>query len=134
MTLFLSLTSHGALHYAVTKHALVGLAEWLSITYHHRGIRVSCLCPGGVRTPMLDLDSPIAKLTSGPLHEPEEVADIVFDAITEERFLILTDPIAMEWMARKTKDLERWLMGMRRIQIKIEEGFVHYEKFDSNIK
>jgi NAD(P)-dependent dehydrogenase (short-subunit alcohol dehydrogenase family) len=122
------LTSFGDLHYAVTKHAIVGLAEWLSITYHHRGVRVSCLCPGAVRTPMLDSDSSFAKSVAGPLHEPEKVADIVLDSITEERFLILTDPIAMDWMSRKTQDLERWLMGMRRLQIKIEEGMDLYKK------
>ena len=115
------LTSVGMLPYAVTKHAVVGLAEWLSITYGNRGIRVSCLCPLGVRTPMLgDPNSPFAKAVAGTIREPEEVADMVVDGIDEERFLILTDEIAQVWMERKTQDLERWLRGMRRIQEKIE--------------
>ena len=115
------LTSVGMLPYAVTKHAVVGLAEWLSITYGNRGIRVSCLCPLGVRTPMLgDPNSPFAKAVAGTIREPEEVADMVVDGIDEERFLILTDEIAQVWMERKTQDLERWLPGMRRIQEKIE--------------
>ena len=116
------LTSQGNAVYASTKHALVGFAEWLSITYHHRGIRVSCLAPLGVRTPMLgDPTSTWARTSAGPIKEPEEVADGVIEAMAEERFLILTDPIAQEWMARKTSDPERWLRGMRRLQVEIEK-------------
>ena len=115
------LTTHGNLTYAVTKHAVVGLAEWLSITYHDKGIRVSLLAPLGVRTPMLgDVDSDFARSAAGPIKEPEDVAGMVVDAITEERFLILTDPIAQKWMNNKNDDLERWLNGMRRLQGLIE--------------
>lgn len=115
------LTSHGNLHYAVAKHAVVGLAEWLSITYHDKGIRTSLLAPLGVRTPMLDdTDSPFASSVAGPIKEPEEVAEMVVEAVEEERFLILTDDIAQTWMNFKTSDLERWLKGMRRLQAKIE--------------
>jgi NAD(P)-dependent dehydrogenase (short-subunit alcohol dehydrogenase family) len=117
------LTSHGNAVYAATKHAVVGLAEWLSITYHHRGIRTSLLAPLGVRTPMLgDTSSPFATMVAGDIKEPEDVAQMVVDAIGEERFLILTDEIAQEWMGRKTGDLERWLRGMRRMQERIEEA------------
>src|SRR5688500_5096006 len=52
------LTSHGNAPYATTKHAVVGLAEWMSITYHDRGVRTSLLAPLGVKTPMLDATSP----------------------------------------------------------------------------
>lgn len=117
------LTSHGNLTYAVTKHAVVGLAEWLSITYHDKGIRVSLLAPLGVRTPMLgDVNSVFARNVAGPIKEPEEVADMVVDAIRAERFLILTDPIAQKWMSHKTGDLEHWLGGMRRMQRRLEGG------------
>ncbi len=117
------LTSQGNLTYAVTKHAVVGLAEWLSITYHDRGIRVSLLAPLGVRTPMLgDVESPFARNAAGPIKEPEEVAEMVVQAIAEERFLILTDPIAQKWMNNKNADLERWLGGMRRLQKTLEAG------------
>jgi len=111
------LTSAGNLTYATTKHAVVGLAEWLSITYHDKGIRVSLLAPLGVRTPMLGpTDSAFARNFAGPIKEPEEVAQMVLEAIAAERFLILTDPIAQKWMQHKTGDLERWLHGMRRLQ------------------
>jgi NAD(P)-dependent dehydrogenase (short-subunit alcohol dehydrogenase family) len=115
------LTSHGNAVYATTKHAVVGLAEWLSVTYHDAGVRVSLLAPLGVRTPMLgDPTSPFARNATGPIKEPEEVADMVLDAVEHERFLILTDPIAQSWMEMKTNDLERWLRGMRRLNAKIE--------------
>ncbi len=115
------LTSQGNLTYAVTKHAVVGLAEWLSITYHDKGIRTSLLAPLGVRTPMLgDATSEWARSAAGPIKEPEEVADMVVQAILEERFLILTDPIAQKWMEYKTLDPERWLRGMRRLQARID--------------
>lgn len=117
------LTSQGNLTYAVTKHAVVGLAEWLSITYHDKGIRVSLLAPLGVRTPMLgDTNSAFARNAAGPIKEPAEVADMVVDAIRSERFLILTDPIAQKWMNNKNADLERWLTGMRRLQHLMDEG------------
>jgi NAD(P)-dependent dehydrogenase (short-subunit alcohol dehydrogenase family) len=117
------LSSHGNSTYAATKHAVVGLAEWLAFTYAHRGIRVSCLCPLGVRTPMLgDPTGPWAQAAAGTIKEPEEVAEQVLDAIRAERFLILTDPIAQEWMERKTADPDRWLRGMNRLQQRIEEA------------
>ena len=115
------LTTHGNLPYAATKHAVVGLAEWLAITYHDKGIRVSLLAPLGVNTPMLGgAVAGFASNAAGPVKEPEEVARMVADAVLEERFLILTDPIAQTWMDRKAADLERWLHGMRRLQAKIE--------------
>jgi NAD(P)-dependent dehydrogenase (short-subunit alcohol dehydrogenase family) len=117
------LTSQGNLTYATTKHAVVGLAEWLSITYHDEGIRVSLLAPLGVRTPMLgDLSSPFAVSAAGPIKEPEDVADMVVSGIQSESFLILTDPIAQTWMERKTNDPERWLTGMRRLQAKMKSA------------
>ena len=115
------LTSQGNLTYATTKHAVVGLAEWLSITYHNKGIRTSLLAPLGVNTPMLGgTDSAFAQTAAGPIKEPEDVANMVVNAIEEERFLILTDEIAQTWMQRKTNDIERWLNGMRRLQDKMD--------------
>lgn len=115
------LMSNGNLPYTVSKHAVVGLAEYLSVTHHHQGIRVSLLAPLGVRTPMLgDPDKPFARNAVGPVKEPEEVAEMVAKAVEDERFLILTDEIAQTWMEGKTNDIERWLRGMRRLAEKIE--------------
>lgn len=115
------LTTHGNLPYAVTKHAVVGFAEWMSVTYHDKGVHTSLLAPLGVRTPMLgDTNSAFARNAAGPIKEPEDVAEMVAQAVEEERFLILTDEIAQTWMNFKNTDLERWLKGMRRMQATME--------------
>jgi NAD(P)-dependent dehydrogenase (short-subunit alcohol dehydrogenase family) len=111
------LTQIGSAPYAVTKHAAVSLAEWLAVTYGDRGIRVSCLCPQGVRTNMLAHaeHGPGRFLLDGAL-EPEQVADAVIAGLDEERFLILPHPEVREYFRRKADDYDRWLRGMRRLQ------------------
>jgi NAD(P)-dependent dehydrogenase (short-subunit alcohol dehydrogenase family) len=113
------LTQVGALAYSVTKHAAVAVAEWLAITYADAGIKVSCLCPQGVRTPMLEhaLEDPVgaAPLLAEGLLEPEDVAEAVIAAIREERFLILPHDAVARYMALKAAQPERWLEGMRRL-------------------
>lgn len=117
------LTSHGNAHYATSKHAVVGLAEWMSVTYHDAGIHTYLLAPLGVRTPMIgDTDSEWARTAAGPIAEPEDVADLVVDAFDEGRFLILTNEIAQSWMEFKTNEPEKWLRGMRRLQNQIESA------------
>jgi NAD(P)-dependent dehydrogenase (short-subunit alcohol dehydrogenase family) len=113
------LTQVSAMAYSVTKHAAVALAEWLSITYADDGIKVSCLCPQGVRTPMLDvaLEDPVgaAPLLAGGLLEPEDVAAAVVAGIRRETFLILPHEVVAQHMALKGAEPERWLNGMRRL-------------------
>ena len=113
------LTQIGSAPYAVTKHAAVSLAEWLAVTYGDRGIRVSCLCPQGVRTDMLAgaERGPLRFLLEGAL-EPAQVADAVIAGLAAERFLILPHPEVAEYMRRKVDDYDRWLRGMRRMQAK----------------
>jgi NAD(P)-dependent dehydrogenase (short-subunit alcohol dehydrogenase family) len=112
------LTQIGSAPYAVTKHAAVAFAEWLSVTYGERGIRVSCLCPMGVRTAMTQDDHLATRVvrSAGALLEPEEVADAVVEAIDQERFLILPHPEVLTFFQRKATDYDRWLAGMRRLQ------------------
>jgi NAD(P)-dependent dehydrogenase (short-subunit alcohol dehydrogenase family) len=113
------LTQLSALAYSATKHAAVAVAEWLSITYADAGIKVSCLCPQGVRTPMLELalEDPVgaAPLLAGGLLDPDEVADAVVAGITEERFLILPHGEVAKHIAFKGAQPERWLEGMRAL-------------------
>jgi NAD(P)-dependent dehydrogenase (short-subunit alcohol dehydrogenase family) len=113
------LTQVSSLIYSVTKHAAVSLAEWLAIEYGDAGIRVSCICPQGVRTPMLDLameePAAAAALTAGGLIEPDEVAAVVVQGIEEERLLILPHQEVVRHMALKGSDPERWIAGMRRL-------------------
>jgi NAD(P)-dependent dehydrogenase (short-subunit alcohol dehydrogenase family) len=112
------LTQIGSAPYAVTKHAAVAFAEWLSVTYGDRGIRVSCLCPMGVRTGMLQGDEVSHRVVraAGAVLEPEEVAEVVVRAIDDERFLILPHPEVLTFFQRKAMDYDRWLAGMRRLQ------------------
>jgi NAD(P)-dependent dehydrogenase (short-subunit alcohol dehydrogenase family) len=111
------LTQIGSAPYAVTKHAAVAFAEWLAITYGDQGIRVSCLCPQGVRTPMLESASAAARrLLGDSAIEPDVVADAVIAGLAAERFLILPHPEVAEYFTRKASDYDRWLRGMRRLQ------------------
>jgi NAD(P)-dependent dehydrogenase (short-subunit alcohol dehydrogenase family) len=113
------LTQVGAMVYSVTKHAAVAVAEWLAITYGDAGIKVSCVCPLGVRTPMLDeaLEDSVggAALLQDELLEPSEVAEAVLAGIRDERFLIFPHPQVAKYMAFKAADNERWHAAMRRM-------------------
>jgi len=109
----------GSAPYSVTKHAAVALAEWISITYGERGIKVSCLCPLYVNTDMLTgalNDAAGASIkASGPVIEASAVADAVVAGIDAEQFLILPHPEVLTYMQRKTGDYDRWLAGMRKL-------------------
>jgi NAD(P)-dependent dehydrogenase (short-subunit alcohol dehydrogenase family) len=124
-------TQIGSAPYAVSKHAAVAFAEWLSVTYGDSGVRVSCLCPMGVNTAMLQggLDAADGEglgtrvvAAAGEVLEPHEVAEIVVQGLREERFLILPHPEVLEFFRRKGSDYDRWLAGMRRLQATVEGG------------
>jgi NAD(P)-dependent dehydrogenase (short-subunit alcohol dehydrogenase family) len=111
------LTQLGSAPYSVTKHAALGFAEWLSITYGDQGIRVTALCPMGVRTQMLAK----AEFSGGSFIletaiEPEQAAEETIKAVTEERFLALPHPEVAKYISQKAGDYDRWLRGMRRLQ------------------
>jgi len=109
------LSQIGSAPYSVTKHAAVGLAEWLAITHGGQGIKVSVLCPQAVRTPMVgDTDGGVAAVDG--MIEPDQVADAVIAGLEAERFLILPHPEVEEYMRRKTTDYDRWIRGMQRLQ------------------
>ena len=120
------LTNLGNAQYTVSKHAALGLAEWLSITYGDRGIKVSVLCPQGVRTPMLlggaDIGDDAAAMLLAEAIEPEQVADTVVEGLRAESFLILPHPEVQDYLERKTADYDRWLAGMRRLQARVMGG------------
>lgn len=120
------LTQIGSATYSVTKHAAVGFAEWLNVTYGDRGIRVSCLCPMGVNTKLLyegqesgnalGAAATKAVLSAGDVLEPADVAEIVLGAMDAEEFLILPHPNVLDMYRNKGADYDRWLRGMRRYQ------------------
>ncbi|APA97893.1 SDR family oxidoreductase [Nocardia seriolae] len=126
------LTQIGSAAYSVTKHAAVGFAEWLSVTYGDRGVRVSCLCPMGVETPLLragensgdalGMAATRAVTSAGAVLTPDTVAELVMAAVDDERFLILPHPEVLDMYRRKGADYDRWLAGMRHYQARLLDG------------
>lgn len=114
------LSSHGSAPYAVTKHAAVAFAEWMSITYGSRGVGVTCVCPQGVRTNMLETAGVLGDLLGPEAIEPDVVADETVQAVREGRFLVLPHPEVARYEQARAADRERWLAGMRRIQASID--------------
>jgi NAD(P)-dependent dehydrogenase (short-subunit alcohol dehydrogenase family) len=120
------LTQIGSMSYSITKAAAVSLAEWLAVTHHHQGIRVSVLCPQAVRTNIVknsptnlegrdrDLEGGVA--SGDGVLEPSDVAALCLEAIRDERFLVLPHPEVATYVERKATDRDRWLAGMRRFQ------------------
>jgi NAD(P)-dependent dehydrogenase (short-subunit alcohol dehydrogenase family) len=115
------LTTVGDAAYSATKHAAVGLAEWLAFTYADRGVRVSCICPGAVDTAMLraggdgDAEKASAAIGAGAVLAPEQAADRILDELADDRFLVLTHPEMREYAVGKAQDPERWIRGMAKL-------------------
>jgi NAD(P)-dependent dehydrogenase (short-subunit alcohol dehydrogenase family) len=117
------LTMLGTAPYSVTKHAAVSYAEWLAATYGHRGLKVHCLCPQGVRTGMLAAAGRAGDVVlQGSAIEPEAVAEAVWSGLAEDRFLILPHPEVADYYSLRAGDTDKWLRGMNRLQQRIETG------------
>ncbi|MFI2349904.1 SDR family oxidoreductase [Streptomyces sp. NPDC019443] len=115
------LTMVGAAPYSVSKHGAYAFAEWLSLTYGHRGLKVHAICPQGVRTDMLTAAGSAGELVLGPTAiEPEDVADALFEGIEADRFLILPHPEVAGYYQARAATPDRWLAGMSHIQQKWE--------------
>jgi NAD(P)-dependent dehydrogenase (short-subunit alcohol dehydrogenase family) len=120
------LTQIGSLAYSITKAAAVSIGEWLAISHHHQGIRVSVLCPQAVATNIVanspdhregdttDLGGGVA--AGDGVLTAEQVAAVCLEAIRDERFLVLPHPQVATYVERKGADRDRWLAGMRRFQ------------------
>ncbi|NKY56729.1 SDR family oxidoreductase [Nocardia flavorosea] len=126
------LTQLGSAPYSVSKHAAVGFAEWLSVTYGDKGIGVSCICPMGVDTALLregmipENNAEAGRLaitavkSAGSVLSPEEVADTVLAGVAAGEFLILPHPEVLQMYRNKGSDYDRWIRGMRRFQAALE--------------
>ena len=120
------LSQIGSAPYSLTKHAAVAFAEWMSLTYGDRGLRVSCLCPQGVNTNMLNqgdvsgagLSSSVVR-SAGKVLEPSDVAEVALAVIEAETFLIAPHPEVLTYWGRKVGDYDRWLVGMRKLQARM---------------
>jgi NAD(P)-dependent dehydrogenase (short-subunit alcohol dehydrogenase family) len=117
------LTMLGAAPYSVTKHGALAFAEWMSITYGHRGITVQALCPQGVRTPMLEASGETGKIVLGASAITTDVlADAVVEGLANGQFLILPHPEVADYYTARASQPGRWIGGMRKIQIQVEEA------------
>tara|TARA_R110002073_G_scaffold61577_9_gene154812 strand:- start:2957 stop:3757 length:801 start_codon:yes stop_codon:yes gene_type:complete len=113
--------------YAVSKHAAVALAEWLSINYVERGIGVSVLCPQAVRTNVMSyMKNPkelvdVVQAGGDGILEPDDVADLCIEAMKDGRFLVLPHQEVETYFQRKANDYDRWLGGMRRMRQRFQK-------------
>ncbi len=115
------LTMLGSPAYSVTKHGAVAFAEWLSATYRHQGVRVHAICPQGVKTRMLGDSGPLQDLLSHDRAlEPEDVAEALWQAIAEDRFLVLPHPEVAGYYATRAVETDRWLNGMNKLQQRLD--------------
>lgn len=115
----------GGAAYGTTKHAAIGFAEWLALTYAHEGIKVSVLCPQAVRTAMVtdNMESESARAASNDgMIEPDVVADVVVEKLKDEPFLILPHAQVKEYMRLKSADYDRWITGMNRLALKLRDA------------
>jgi NAD(P)-dependent dehydrogenase (short-subunit alcohol dehydrogenase family) len=115
------LSSVGDAAYSATKHAALGLAEWLAFTYGAQGVRVSCVCPGAVDTAMLragaggDAAKASAVIGGGEVLAPQQAATRILDAVAQDRFLILTHPEMQQFAVGKAQEPDRWIRGMTKL-------------------
>jgi NAD(P)-dependent dehydrogenase (short-subunit alcohol dehydrogenase family) len=115
------LSSAGDGAYSATKHAALGLAEWLAFTYGGQGVRVSCICPGAVDTAMLrggaggDAAKASAVIGGGEVLPPDTAAARILDGVEQDRFLILTHPEMQDFVIGKAQDPDRWIRGMTKL-------------------
>jgi NAD(P)-dependent dehydrogenase (short-subunit alcohol dehydrogenase family) len=117
------LTMLGDLSYSVTKHGAVAFAEWLSATYRHRGVVVQAICPQGVKTDMLAGSGPLSGLLSRDAAlEPSDVAEAAWQALADDRFLVLPHPEVAGYYQGRAADTGRWLGGMNKLQRRLEKG------------
>ncbi|MFJ2744154.1 SDR family oxidoreductase [Streptomyces sp. NPDC087440] len=115
------LTMIGAAPYSVSKHSALAFAEWLSLTYRHKGLKVHAICPQGVRTDLMASAGSAGDLVLAPTAiEPEDVADALFEGIEADRFLILPHPEVADYYRARAGDTDRWLSGMNQLQQKWE--------------
>jgi len=113
------LTEIGSASYSVTKHADVAMAEWLSVCYGRQGIQVSCVCPLGVDTDMIDDSDPIHRYLHLHSITAAQAAASIVEGIRQEEFLILPHPDVADFFAMKAENYDRFIRGMQRLRQKL---------------
>ena len=110
------LLAHGydRLPYVTTKHAVVGMSESLALYLRPKGIGVTCLCPSGVVTNIMEqvtfFGEPVTPRSPDyPVVEADVVGELVATAVTEGRFLVLTAPALHDELVDRTRDLDAYI-------------------------
>ena len=117
------LTHPTAAPYVVSKHAAVAFAEWLSIAYHERGIKISCLCPQGVKTDLIrSTEGEPENFLMAEAITAEECADVVVKGLESEKFLILPHAEVAQYIVNKAENYDRWLHSLRKIRSAVLEN------------
>lgn len=102
-------TGPTSFNYATSKHAALGVAEWLAIN-HGPTIAVSAICPTIVDTPM-------APEFGAVLVEPmsvETVVDATVDGIENRQFLITPAPMALDMFQAKAQNYDGFLAQLQQ--------------------
>lgn len=110
------LTEISSAPYAVTKHAVVAFAEWLRIAHGPKGLKVSCLCPQGVQTRMIEADHPSAIMLREGSIPVEQLAECVVQGIDKETFLILPHPEVEKYLQNKANNYDGWIEALQKIR------------------
>jgi NAD(P)-dependent dehydrogenase (short-subunit alcohol dehydrogenase family) len=105
------------LPYVATKHAIVGLTEALALYLAPKGIGVTCLCPSGVITNILEqitvYGEPSApRAPQHPLVEPDAVGELVAEAIAAGTFLVVTADEIHDELRQRAADPEAYMQQM----------------------
>ena len=88
--------SDDGIGYTASKHGVVGLTRAYALNYASRGVRVNCVNPGFVETPLTAplwddpnrLESTTARHPLGRLGQPEEIANAILLLVSEDASFI----------------------------------------------
>ena len=113
--------------YAASKAAVVMLSEALFMYLRPHGVGVSCLCPAGVATNILEQirfvgDQLPLSAPDLPVVDAEVAGQRVADAIERRAFLVLTADEVREELRRKGADLDAYL--------RVQEEWIHGTRTD----
>ena len=114
------LTYPTAAPYSVTKHAAVAFAEYLAYSYTDKGIKISCLCPQGVKTNLIATpEGEPENFLMPEAIEVEDCSEAVVKGLESEQFLILPHAEVAEYIISKASNYDKWLSWMSKLRQKI---------------
>ncbi len=101
----------GSPAYVASKHGVVGLTKTAALEYAKEGIRVNAVCPGVIKTPMIDRftgkDKQVVKQFEdmepvGRMGQPEEVAEAVLWLCSDASSFVTGHAMAVDggWVAQ----------------------------------